>query len=1448
MTPRESMPERDPVEQLAESFLARYRSGERPSLTEYAAAHPELADDILDVFPALVEMERLKSGPDDPTEFHDPNALELKPVPTRLGDYRIVREVGRGGMGVVYEAVQESLGRRVALKVLPPEYMVNPTYLKRFHREARSAAGLHHSNIVPVFGVGEHAGHHYFAMQFIRGQTLEAVLHEVRKLHRSANPETATAQDLRSLEATGIARGLFTEPLRDTEPGPTGAGVTIPESRFAGGWSAADVPPRAGSRTTPAGDSSSDSLAGQAASVYCRSVARIGLQVAEALAYAHDQGVLHRDIKPSNLLMDLDGTAWVADFGLAKLAEGDNLSASRDVVGTLRYMAPERFDGWSDRRSDVYGLGVTLYELLTLRPAFDVPDQANLIRQVLRETPPSPRRLNRQVPRDLETVVLKAMAKEPAERYASADALAEDLRRYLGDRTILARRSTPQERTWRWCRRNPALAGSLAAVTLLLVILAVGSTSAALSLRRSASRFLHQRDLAAGQAARAERAERDATEKLWGAYLIQARAGRGSGQVGRRFEGLDALTRAAALDTLPGRRGELRDEAIACMPLVDLRATKDWEVGNLVFGRHGSAFDAGHEQYVRLDGKGLLSVRRTADDAETHRLPVPPRSADYWPVFSPGGRYLFIGYPETAERSNYQLWDLQRSERLAGLPVVLTGLGFRPDGLRMAIAQPDGKVNLFDLPSLSPAGRWDAGGPTSLLEFRPDGSQLATSRIDGHEIQIRDPGTGRVLRTLSCPAAVAALAWRGDGRLLAASCGTKILVWDMTSGAILSVLDGHINSGITIAFSHRGDLLESASWDGTTRLWDPVGGRELVRLPGSALGWGPDDRSLLVWQGTKVVSYEVSDGAECRSLPHGLFGNRTPPRHNGPWEVDFSPDGRLLVSSSIDGVRIYRAEDGAELCHLPIGHCESAVFLPGGDLVTNNAVVGLARWPARDEADGSVRFGPPSLIDLPENPSGTWRRVVTDRAGARLLVTDRGNGQAVLLNADVSRRRLLLLHPNIAFAALSADGRWAATACWKGANVKVWDTASGALVKEWATNDATVRFSPDSRWLVICHGDAYRFYKVGSWEPGPAVPHGDPDAAAAMAFRGDGRLIAVLNKSPSPGSIRLIETATGREVATLQAPGSFANSLCFSPNGLKLATATNIHRIQLWDLGLVRRQLAAMGLDQGFPDDPAPGTSGSPSRRPGPPRVVADLGNARELVEDAPTEENLSRLTDEVKTDPAAAEAYLHRGRVLQAMRRNDEAMADFNRAIRLRPDDGRPLADRASLHLEFKRFGPAVADYEASLAIDPQRAEAVNGLAWLLATCPDPKFLAPGRAVGLAEKVVALAPDRGIYWNTLGVARYRAGDWAASIESLSKSMELRDGGDGFDWFFMAMAHHQQGDRPHANCWFDKADRWLQTSRPRDEELLRFRAEAEALLGRKGRSIKVGENAGPRPE
>lgn len=422
--------ERDPVDVLAEEFADRLRRGETPSVSDYAARHPTFAAQLREVLPAVAQMEQLK-------RLRSPTAIfNVKPIPTHLGDFRIVKELGRGGMGVVYEAVHESLGRRVALKVLSARGLNSPKQRERFLREAQAAAKLHHTNIVPVFGFGEHDGEPYYVMQLIPGRGLNTVVASWRKTTADAGKTVA-----------GDDADRTTRMVNKDTPKPNRTTRRRESSQH----------------TAPAGPAFGD----------WAFVARVGVQAAEALQAAHDQGILHRDVKPGNLLLEDDGRVWVTDFGLAKIVDRDGLTETGDVLGTLPYMPPEAFHGPIDHRGDVYSLGATLYEMLTLETPFHGETPASIIRQIDSRDVQPPRKRNPNVPHDLETIVLKALARDPNHRYSTAGELAADLRAFIEDRPIEARRSAWYERAWRWARRNPTVAilsGSTAAAVLLAAV------------------------------------------------------------------------------------------------------------------------------------------------------------------------------------------------------------------------------------------------------------------------------------------------------------------------------------------------------------------------------------------------------------------------------------------------------------------------------------------------------------------------------------------------------------------------------------------------------------------------------------------------------------------------------------------------------------------------------------------------------------------------------------------------------------------------------------------------------------------------------------------------------------------------------------------------------------------------------------------------------------------
>jgi serine/threonine protein kinase/uncharacterized protein HemY len=379
-----------------------------------------------------------------------------------LGDFRIIREIGRGGMGVVYEAEQVSLGRRVAVKVLPFAATLDPKQLQRFKNEAQAAAHLRHPNIVPVYYFGCERGVHFYAMQYIEGRNLAALIREMRLL-----------SGLRVAEEEDSA----------------GSVLAWPDEMVSGDWAPSRSSPADGPATGPyspvsAGlDSAAPETSSRAAAAlsterstknpsYFRTVASLGVQAADALEFAHELGVVHRDIKPANLLVDAHGQLWITDLGLAYCQGNPGLTMTGDVVGTLRYMSPEQTlakRGQVDHRTDIYSLGVTLYELLTLEAAFAGHDRQELLQQIALEEPRLPRRLNKAIPVELETIVLKAMAKDPSERYPTAQELADDLKRFLEDKPIRARRPTLLERATKWSRRHRRAV--VTALVLLFVVM-----------------------------------------------------------------------------------------------------------------------------------------------------------------------------------------------------------------------------------------------------------------------------------------------------------------------------------------------------------------------------------------------------------------------------------------------------------------------------------------------------------------------------------------------------------------------------------------------------------------------------------------------------------------------------------------------------------------------------------------------------------------------------------------------------------------------------------------------------------------------------------------------------------------------------------------------------------------------------------------------------------------
>lgn len=1095
---------------VAVEFFEQRAGGKMPSVEDFARKYPQIAEHIRRTFPALELVGESTSHSVD-------LGIPLGAANERLGDFRIVGELGRGGMGVVYEAEQLSIGRRVALKVLPFATLADPRALARFKNEVRAAATLDHPHIVTVHAVGEERGIHYFAMQLIRGQSLAEVIRDLRQMREERKPAGA------SLEDSGTSRSNRSDAaLRETR-------------------TMANVPTSVPSETSEH---------------FYRRVAELGEQAASALHVAHEQGVIHRDIKPANLMLDTTGKVYVTDFGLARIESDAGVTMTGDLIGTLRYMAPEQALAKRitvDHRADVYALGATLYEFATLRPIFDGVNREQLLRQVAFEQPTAPSKVARDIPRDLETIIRKSLSKDPEDRYDTAADLALDLRRWLSDKPILGKRPNSLQMARRWIRRNPTLViGSLLGLLVLAGALLMG-------IARANANAEHQRKLAYGPT-------------LNTGYYEYAEG---------RFETVDRILTT----TKPGT-GQTDLRSFEWHLLNKLR--KDLRTDNrLTFNEriHGIRRSPGGRWLAVLTVSGQLTVVDLQNNYRQTTLKTEPLGSDWMRnlgsslfAFSPDDRYL---YSAAHGKEGHNNSPLLRFDLDSSIPVGtdLSGGTSQPDCYAVSVG-PDGCIATLGWSADGEKGddgeaerNWtcvtrdpdtgdvlamaNAGGMS--LAYSPDGSTIAIAGgwdwtihvLDGSDLnkrhQISVDGADKGSRIVS---------FSPDSRLLAGNSKMGVKIWDVSNDdETKPVTELQLGNGWAwdLRFLKR-DLIATCTEDGGVDVWQLPAQRKVdhvkLRMPARAIEFLEGTDELLIGGAPALLfkslrrtptgrvksSYMhavgicngtaalVTNGNELILWQPGKMGpagianvwEDLPPKQDRPasfmvTDVSIAPNGQT-IAVACEGMGEWQGRDTISVWDrggtfvTQIEESGRAKFTPDGKYLVVSAgqsILSLWDWRA------GKRISTSSAVDVPSgsmamefSPTGSW--LATGHGGPPTpgaVCVWKVEGDAIRLINRFDRRS------GVEDLSFTRDEQWV-VAC-DATGVELHHVTTGATRPLNTTGSVRgVDVTPDGKRIVTADGSMIRFWDVETGERMGSFDAGG--FLTAVRFLDDDRLLYIV--------------------------------------------------------------------------------------------------------------------------------------------------------------------------------------------------------------------------------------------------------------------------------------------------------------------------------------------------
>jgi eukaryotic-like serine/threonine-protein kinase len=1339
------------IELIYTEYVTREELGTRPEPEEVYRRFPQWRarlERLLEVHSALALPDALSVavGGDTPLTEHPtvvpepgPSLLE-RYLPWIIARYELLEPLGRGGMGVVYKARQRGLDRIVALKLTRNGSLATDEERVRFRQEAEAAAGLQHPHIVQIFDVGEQDGSPFLSMEFLDAGNLEQWL---------------------------------------------------------------------GEATLPADDA-----------------ARLVATLAEAVQYAHERGIIHRDLKTANILLSwkrklppgnvppmTPGVAgptanWqldevipkISDFGLAKRIEGaSDVTGTGQILGTPSYMAPEQTTGRTldvGPAADIYALGAILYRLLTGRPPFQGETIFEVLEQLRSQQPVPPRRLRPKLPRDLETICLRCLEKDPRKRYPTADALANDLRRFLARESIEARPLPFWGRAWNWARRRPAVAALI--MTIAAVILLGFPAITTLWLRAQAA-WKNTEEARLGEEAGRERAER----------LLY----RHSVALAHHEYLSNSLDRAHQL--LDGCRTDLRH----------------WEWHYLK--------QLCQQEQFRLAG---------------HTLPVSGIA------FSPDGTRLAScsskwGSDEAGEVIVWDAIDGTALLTLRGHPSSITSVAFSPDGRRLASAgvvwfdKTISGVKLWDLDSGSELFSITGHGNIYSVAFRPDGKLLALGTVGGL-VKLCDSLSGTEVATLAGHAAgVYCLAFSPDGtRLASASHDHTTRLWDLSTAAEVAVL--HSAADVrSIAYSPDGRKLAAAAYHGIVSIWD-VGEEPVSLVPvcrwdsggrSPRIAFSPDGRHLAVASlETPIALVDPANGKRSHTIQsHGLAGTKV---------LAFAPDGRRLATAG--GDRLVKLWDLSgpvmprqwALKELAIAsHLSSMAISPDGSLLALASTVNRSS-PGRGGSETTL-----ILCEMAEKKTrefkehAGWLTSVAFSPDGRRIVTGSEDHTAKLWEAATGKVLFTLEGhtATVTDVAFSPQGDRIVSA-GSDHTIRVWDPTTGQQLRALEAHQGAVSqlaYCPDSRYLASAGADGLvKIWDVSTWRPQVSLEINSRDVCD-LAFSPDGNLLAccgddllihiwelrrLLDPQQAPRPLYTLRGHTDRVV-----------SLAFSENSKRLASVSTDQTLKLWMLDTGQevftlrsflrdscRVLFAPGDDRILLTSGAyllqwdahwePGESAR-ARHP----VAWHRAQAAEAEQERQWFASAFHLDQLIDRQPERWQLYIRRGRAHAALARWPDAAADYARGLELRGDDLELLFEQAAVALLAQQ--PEIYQPLCQQLLTQHGATSEHRTAYLVA-----RICALSGDHGanyrqwlrLAERAASAHPECAWYMHARALAQYRCGLLEEAIRSAEKSMQYsRWEPQVVNWLTLALASHRLGRTEEARQWYDKSEQWLNSIR-----------------------------------